>query len=152
MNRSTDNQASITSTWSGLSCRLAFVGYLATVALCSVLAFMSLLRGQPELLLGSMISGLFALGFRSTLRNHPSPLMADDLDENGSCSMLPPHERAGGQLELRKLASLLQELDSLERARGSRHFDPWALQAARSEIRAAVDGNPALRRRISPDR
>lgn len=45
---------------------------------------------------------------------------------------------------------LLREWDALERQRGSSDFDPWAVQAARRDIREAVAENPALERLFQP--
>jgi hypothetical protein len=42
------------------------------------------------------------------------------------------------------LIHLLQKWDQLESKRGSRAFDPWALQAVRHDIRVLVEADPAL--------
>jgi hypothetical protein len=42
------------------------------------------------------------------------------------------------------LVELLQKWDRLESKRGSRAFDPWALQAIRHDIRVMVEADPAL--------
>ena len=42
------------------------------------------------------------------------------------------------------LVELLQKWDHLESQRGSRSFDPWALQAVRHDIRVIVEADPAL--------
>lgn len=44
------------------------------------------------------------------------------------------------------LVSLLKQWDELELKRGSPEFDPWAVQALRHDIRAAIQENPALER------
>lgn len=43
-----------------------------------------------------------------------------------------------------ELIRLLREWETLEGRRGLPDFDPWALQAARHDIRALVEGDPAL--------
>lgn len=42
------------------------------------------------------------------------------------------------------LVQLLEKWDQLESKRGSRSFDPWALQAVRHDIRVMVETDPAL--------
>ena len=55
-------------------------------------------------------------------------------------------ERAVGDSQVTRLVGLLQELNELERRRGSPAFDPWALQALRHDIRMVVGQDPALGR------
>ncbi len=44
-----------------------------------------------------------------------------------------------------KLTALLRDLHALERKRGRRDFDPWALQSLRNEIKSLVAEEPVLR-------
>ncbi len=55
------------------------------------------------------------------------------------------------RLGVAELVDLLQELDRLERARGTERFDPWALLAVRSEIRATMQENKAIQRLLGAD-
>ena len=54
---------------------------------------------------------------------------------------------AGSTAEAERVAALvelLQKWDRLESKRGSRSFDPWALQSVRHDIRVMVEADPAL--------
>lgn len=54
--------------------------------------------------------------------------------------------------QLLRLARLLRELDAMERRRGMADFDPWAVQALRGDIRAAVAGDPKLAKLFEDNR
>jgi len=154
MNRATHNQASITSMdLSGPVCRLAYVCYLGVVALCSVLAFIGVLRADSVCLIAALVAGVVALILRFVLRRFPSGLESEGEVGDDFCVTSASSEvncAVGVQPKAGELAALLQEWDGLERARGSRRFDPWALQAVRSEIRATVQENDTLRRLLGP--
>lgn len=53
---------------------------------------------------------------------------------------------SGKQPQVDHLVLLLKQWDDLEHKRGSPEFDPWAVQAVRHDIRAAIEQNPALER------
>ena len=68
MNRATHNQASITSMdLSGPVCRLAYVCYLGVVALCSVLAFIGVCRGEVVCLAAALAAGALAMAERELM-------------------------------------------------------------------------------------
>ena len=46
--------------------------------------------------------------------------------------------------QLTRLLDLLRDWEALEEKRGSRAFDPWALQVVRNDIHALVEADPAL--------
>lgn len=155
MNRAAHNQASITSTdRSGLAWRLAYVGYLGAVALCSVLAFIGACRGEAACLAAALGAGALAMGLRCVIRRLPEKNEAGEECADGLSMMEAGSEiiRADGTRHgVGELAVLLQELDRLERARGSGRFDPWALLAVRNEIRATVQENEAMRCLLGTD-
>lgn len=154
MNRATHNQASITSTdQSGLRWRLAYVGYLGSVALCSVLACIAVFRADAICLGSAMVAGALAMGLRYVLRRSPERVEEAERFEDEFCpeaAINDSFREAGAGSKAGELAGLLQEWDGLERARGSGRFDPWALQAVRSEIRVTVQENDVLRRLLGP--
>ena len=134
--------------------RLGYMGYLGAAALCSGLAFVGVCRGEANCLVAALAAGGLALGLRYILRHPPAghEIEGEAVDEFSSISAEDEtsreegvHSRAG------ELAALLQEWDGLERARGTGRFDPWAVQAVRSEIRVTVQENPALRRLLGPN-
>jgi hypothetical protein len=150
MNLPAHNHASSTSSaWDGLSWRLAYLTYLGTVALCSVLAFVGLCRGEVYVMAGALMAGILAVAVRSVLRDHLQQSEVDEACEDEFCSMGSDNGRGPRAGEL---VALLKEWDGLERKRGSAGFDPWALQTVRSEIRSAVHENPALEQLFRPGR
>jgi hypothetical protein len=139
---------------SGFALRLGYVGYLAAVAFCSGLAFVGVFSGDSVVLSAACAAGGLALGLRWILRGQPIGLEADGTGADEAFSLADKSERslaAGAEPKVDELAALLQEWSGLERARGSGRFDPWALQSVRSEIRATVQENPALRRLLGTD-
>lgn len=155
MNRATHNQASITSAdQSGLLWRLAYVSYLGTVALCSVLAFIAVFRANAICLGSAMVAGALAMGLRYVMRRSPEHAEAAEKIEDEFISEAASNDGVLGVSAGSKageLAGLLREWDGLERARGSGRFDPWALQAVRSEIRVTLQENDVLRRLLRSD-
>jgi hypothetical protein len=133
---------------------LAYVGYLGAVALCSVLAFIGACRGEAACLAAALAAGALAMSLRCVLRRHPEWAEADEecADELSTLAIGSENIVADGPRHgAGELAVLLQELDRLERARGSGRFDPWALLALRNEIRATVQENEAMRRLLGTD-
>ena len=130
---------------STLPLRLALVAYLVAVAAGFVLVFYSVIFLRAELLAGAVVSGVIAWAARAVLReSRPDGMRSEAIfDVEGGA---PEESDAAESNRVRGLVNLLREWDTLEQARGSGHFDPWALQSARHEIRRAVDEDPALER------
>lgn len=57
---------------------------------------------------------------------------------------LPVETAETAELRTARLRALLCEWETAEGKRGSPGFDPWALQAVRNDIQAAIEGDPAL--------
>lgn len=145
MNRSTPDHASLTSTvWSGLARRLASVGYLAAVALCSGLAFVAVCRGELGCLGMAGAAGVFALGLRAFLRTKSAPLEGEILGCNDEAEFSA--ETDGLTVRAEELIGLLRACSELERARGTPRFDPWTWKSLRTEIKDRLHGDAELRR------
>ena len=147
MNRSMPDHASLTSTdWAGLARRLACVGYLGAVALCSGLAFVAVCRGELGSLGIAGGVGVLALGLRAFLRRRPVPLEGDVAARDDAGEFCVEPDAGGASSRIAELADLVSTLSELERARGTRRFDAWAWQSLRAEIRERLHEDPKLRR------
>lgn len=137
------DHASLTSTnWSGLPRRLAVVGYLGAVALCSGLAFVALCREELGCLAVAVCAGILALGFRAILR---SGLESEVGGEDEFCSVAVAKD-TGLALRAEELAELVRACGELEKARGTRRFDPWTWKSLRAEIQGRLRDDAELRR------
>ena len=110
--------------------------------------------GLAALLVG-IFMGRGTLTVAGVLTVGCSLLESRSLTRNGKLASLdrPFAEASGdvlaglcGEPEVEHLVLLLKQWDDLEHRRGSPEFDPWAVQAVRHDIRAAIERNPALER------
>lgn len=103
------------------------------------------------LIVGGMIArslpllafGLGALGLGGGVREW----LRRNEDFDGSAKALEEIADEADALDparVSELAQLLTQWEQMEAKRGSRDFDPWALQALRNEIRRVVEKDPAL--------
>ena len=85
--------------------------------------------------------GLFGLawGGGAWLQKHGGvDRHADPLDVMMRDAPSPSEARAA------QLMTLLEQWEEMEARRGTRDFDPWALQALRNDIRRTVESDPGL--------
>ena len=133
----------------GRSTRVIWLVYLSAVALGCILAFYSVIFMRADFLEGAIVSGAVVLVARSVLKERMTASGSDTsaFGEETISEMESLHEERVG---VSGLVQLLREWQSIERARGTVDFDPWALQNARNEIRLAVEADPTLERLFRP--
>ncbi|HVU24219.1 MAG TPA: hypothetical protein VHE13_08850 [Opitutus sp.] len=91
---------------------------------------------------GVLLLATAAVGRRALRRNGQLAVLDRSLEEVSGRAPT----RSAGEPQVEQLVLLLKQWDQLEHQRGSPEFDPWAVQALRHDIRAAIERNPALER------
>jgi hypothetical protein len=128
--------------WAEMAERLVFLAFLAAGVSGLATVFVGLISGQPRWVALGAGAAAIAWLLRSWLnRRGRFESIAASFDVLGGAG-----GRLGEETAYGRLAGLLQELDRLERSRGHASFDPWVLQAVRSEIRTLIEDDPALGR------
>lgn len=148
MNPSSPLHASTTSPESrgGAGGRLAVAAYLGSLSLGIALLFVGACQASLAVLAFGALALLAAGGFWMTIRENASAEMVDALSSEAGEPHVPAARASNpGGPKIAELASLLHELNALEGKRGSGHFDPWALQSVRSDIRLLVLSSAEIR-------
>lgn len=124
--------------------RVVYLAYLGSVVLTTVLCFIGVcLESLPELA-WAVAAGAGLLALRHWLVNHPAET-ASDSEAEEDWVWEHSDERKSADPKVGELVNLLQEMQTLEKSRGSRQFDPWALRSVRNEIRTMVENDSQLR-------
>lgn len=146
MNPSGHNHASLTSAAGEAEIvrRIVYLGYLGCVVLATVLCFIGICLENGSAILGAFAAGMALLGLRHWLIGHPAAVEEGEAEEEDWVWETPERSTAS-RPRVGELANLLQEMDSLEKARGSGRFDPWALRSVRHEIRSLMEADPRLK-------
>lgn len=126
---------------SGVRARLLFLFCLFAFAAGPLFFFAGILNSRGEYLAGGVLFFGVGLGVRRALRRRGEWASAEAaFDAIGKEPTSPIMVREEAFL------LLLRQREALEAARFSRGFDPWALQAVRRELRAAIERDHALAR------
>jgi hypothetical protein len=128
-----------------IGARFVCLVYLACATAGVVCPLYALVSRDATTFLIGLCAGVLAWLCRSWLQEPQQFARIKDLFEEVPSGALTPRTDVG-ETSLDRLIPLLHQLDELERKRGARDFDPWALQSVRREIKALVAEHPALAR------
>ena len=131
--------------------RIVYLGYLSCVALTTVLCFIGICLENPVTLLGAVGAGLSLLALRSWLLHHPAGV-SEEGEEDEEDWVWEKQDYAAARPRVKELVGLLQEMDEMEKARGSSHFDPWELRSVQGEIRSLVKHDRLLRNTLGVEK
>lgn len=141
MNASPDQPDSVFNRPAEIGLRLAYLLGMAGAVAGPMTVLAGVASGhRATILAGLLILGLTVachgwLGWRHRLRRTTCEFEA-------MFSMVSPLRRT----RIAALVALLQEWETIETARGTPGFDPWALQSVRHHIHATIAQDPGLDR------
>lgn len=144
MKQSDHSKDSIFNPPAEVGVRLAYIVCVAGLAGGPVPLFVGAVLREPLPLLAGAIALVAAAVAREYLRQSDSFSRADESLETLALLKSPTLSTGGGHVA--HVVSLLKQWDDIEHKRGSPEFDPWAAQAVRHDIRAAIRQDPALER------
>jgi hypothetical protein len=122
--------------------RTAYLGYLGGTVFSVALLFIGACQGSPPALACGIVFAAVAFALRTWLRADPGELR-DEISADAEGVFDEKHSTPGR--DMAELASLLREMEKLERRRTDRNFDPWALLSTRNEIRSLINNRPEMR-------